>query len=485
MIFSVSLILRDTGFISYKKVTNSKLIAVKIIKSRILSFLTLPLILINLNCSCSKENKTPKWEWPEEEKVLNSQKPKYIWIDAAANFPDFANSKENITRDLTIAKNTGFTHIVVDVRPTTGDVLFNTNITEQVKYLGAWSGGVYARYERTATWDYLRAFIDEGHKLGLKVYAAINTFTGGNTTSLGSQGVVFRDNVKRGWTTELNLQGGIKSIMDSDKNAKFFNPVRDEVQEYIISMLEDLARYPDLDGIVLDRGRFDGFESDFSLYTRQKFESYIGEKVENFPNDIIPPGTKVGQLPNPLPKHFKKWLEFRVKTIHDFVVKARTRVKAINPKVDFGVYVGGWYSSYYDVGVNWASPKYNTSSKYTWATTDYKNFGYADHMDFMLIGAYAPADRVYGQNEWTMQGFCLKAKEVTMNDVKISGGPDGNFFYPNQVPAGVNVGQAISNSVDACINAGDGYFFFDMIHLKQNNQWQFVKNGIDIANAQK
>ncbi|MHC1779382.1 MAG: alpha amylase family protein [Bacteroidales bacterium] len=451
----------------------------------IIALLVTPLLLLNVLMGCSKAPKTPDWEWEEEEKVLNADKPKYLWIDAAANFPDFANNKENITRDLTIAKNSGFTHVIVDVRPTTGDVLFTTNAVDKVKWLGAWLPGGYTKIERTATWDYLQAFIDEGHKLGLKVFAAINTVTGGNTTSLGSQGLLFRDNTKRGWATELNTTEGIKNILDTDKNAKFFNPVRDDVQEYICTILEDLARYQTLDGIVLDRGRFDGFESDFSAYTRQKFESYIGETVVNFPNDIIPPGTKVGQLPNPLPKHFKKWLEFRVKVIHDFVVKAKSRVKGVNPNINFGIYVGGWYSSYYDVGVNWASPKFNTASKYSWATADYKNFGYADHLDFLLIGAYAAADKVYGANEWTMQGFCIKAKEVTMGDVPISGGPDGNFFYPSQVPAGVNAGQSITNSVDACINAGDGYFFFDMIHLKQNNQWQYVKTGIDAANAKK
>lgn len=451
-------------------------------------FLAIPFIVANLFSSCSKGSVTPEWEWPGEEEpevVYNEDKPKYIWVDAAANFPDFANSKENIIRDLTIAKNSGFTHVVVDVRPTTGDVLFNTDVTDQVEFLGAWVGGSYSRFERSAQWDYLQAFIDEGHKIGLKVYAAINTFVGGNRTSLGASGVLFRDASKSEWATQMNLSGGIKSIMDTDKNAKFFNPVRSDVQEYIIAMLEDLAGYEDLDGIVLDRGRFDSFESDFSEYTKEKFESYIGETVTNFPNDIIPPGTKAGTLPSPLPPYFKKWLEFRVKVIHDFMSKARNRVKAVNPDVDFGVYVGGWYSSYYDVGVNWASPRYNTSSKYSWATSDYKNYGYADHMDFMLIGAYAAANRVYGQNEWTMQGFTLKAKEVTMGDVPVSGGPDGNFFYPGQVPAGVDVGTAIANSVDACINAGDGYFFFDMIHLKQNNQWNFVKAGIDAANAQK
>ncbi|MCS3327209.1 hypothetical protein NXV53_22715 [Bacteroides faecis] len=61
----------------------------------------------------------------------NASKPRYIWIDAAANFPDFANSKENIARDLALAKDAGFTDIVVDVRPTTGDVLFKTNHVDQ------------------------------------------------------------------------------------------------------------------------------------------------------------------------------------------------------------------------------------------------------------------------------------------------------------------------------------------------------------------
>ena len=89
----------------------------------------------------------------------NASKPRYIWIDAAANFPDFANSKENIARDLALAKDAGFTDIVVDVRPTTGDVLFKTNLVDQVKFMYAWIGSNYTKVERTATWDYLQAFV--------------------------------------------------------------------------------------------------------------------------------------------------------------------------------------------------------------------------------------------------------------------------------------------------------------------------------------
>ncbi|MCS2305572.1 hypothetical protein NXX42_00160 [Bacteroides thetaiotaomicron] len=72
-------------------------------------------------------------------------KPRYVWIDAAANFPDYANNKENISTDMVKIKMQGFTDIIVDVRPTTGDVLFNTTAVDQVKRMDVWgsSGYVY------------------------------------------------------------------------------------------------------------------------------------------------------------------------------------------------------------------------------------------------------------------------------------------------------------------------------------------------------
>ncbi len=66
--------------------------------------------------------------------------------------------------------------IVVDVRPTTGDVLFKTNLVDQVKFMYAWIGSNYTKVERTATWDYLQAFVDKARKQGLRIHAAINTF---------------------------------------------------------------------------------------------------------------------------------------------------------------------------------------------------------------------------------------------------------------------------------------------------------------------
>lgn len=446
----------------------------------------LPIIAAILFASCEEEHKTPDWSWGPQEPVEDTSRPRYLWIDAAANFPDYANSKENITRDLALAKNTGFTDIVVDVRPTMGDVLFNTSAEQQVKKLAYWSNSGYTYYERTATWDYLQAFIDAGHEIGLKVHAAINTFVGGNTHPYGleAQGPLFRDTTKKDWATTVNIASGLTNVLDIDDatldykySTKFLNPVNEEVQEYILSLLSDLASY-NVDGIFLDRCRFDAMTSDFSDYTRQKFEEYAGTKVAKFPQDIMDPDmSEWNPLPSTLPLHFKKWLEFRVKTIHDFIVKARETVKGVNNDIQFGVYVGAWYTNYYGVGVNWASPKYNTGAAYPkWATEDYKNYGYADHLDFMLLGAYANANSIEGNTEWTVEGFNKLAGQKLMGDVKYAGGPDVGNWGTEGV---TDLNAAVTKTVGASINNSNGYFLFDIIHLKKYNYWGAVEQGIN------
>lgn len=434
-----------------------------------------------------KESGVPPWEWEDPETpdpgTNDGSKPRFIWIDASANFPDFADSRDNIRRDLTLAKNAGFTHIIVDVRPPSGDVLFSTTKTDQVKWLGAWVNGVYTKITRTATWDYLSAFIEIGHELDLKVFAGFNTMSGGHLTSLGGDGVLFRDASKKAWATQLLTTSGIRNAMDVGRDGtRFFNPANTNVQSYLLGLLEDLAAYKNLDGIILDRARFDELDSDFSDESRSQFETYLGKSI-SFPDDVMRADIKTAYLPTSLPAYFKQWLEFRVKVIHDFMEKARTRIKAKNPDITFGVYVGGWYSQYYGVGVNWASPNYNTSADYSqWASSNYQKYGFADLMDVILIGAYAAPNSIYGTTEWTVQGFCSRAKNLIKGEALVAGGPDvGNYGWDGTGDySNATVYQSVTNSVDAAINACDGYFLFDMIHLKQQpEKWKRVKTGID------
>lgn len=444
------------------------------------------MFLCLLSCSSSSTDINPDDFHGQGEingggsEATSEQQPAFIWIDAAANFVEFANSKENIARDLKKAKDCGFTDIVVDVRPTMGDVLFKTDRIAQVTKLDAWLPGGYGFVERTADWDYLQSFIDEGHKLGLKVHAACNTMAASiiYLYDKGREGLLFRDSSKKDWATVENLSSGLTNVMDDESiTTKFFNPANPDVQDFLIGLFGDLAAYKDLDGIFLDRGRYDDFTSDFSDISRKGFEKYIGKSVAAWPSDVVAPGTTELAWTASLPNLTKLWIEYRASVIRDFMRKVRDKVKSVNPSIKFGVYVGAWYDTYYTNGVNWASPEYKP--KNFWASTSYSKTGIADLMDQMLLGAYASPGSVNGTSEWSIEGFCYQGKKKILDACPmVAGGPDvGNWDASDEFSEATE-NKAITSSVAACMKHVDGYFLFDMCHLRSGNKWQYVKTGL-------
>lgn len=422
------------------------------------------LIWLAFFVSCKGDPKELEWEWPDpstQDKIPVAEKPRILWIDASANFRFLANNRENVGNYLDLAKSSGFTEIVLDVRPGNGDVLFNSSLVQQVKKMGD--------TERTDTWDYLGVFIEEAHNRELKVNASICALVGGTERD---GGLLFREPEKGDWATTMYYPSGLMSIMnDANSHTKFFNPVHSDVQQYILDIVAELAlAYPALDGIVYDYGRFTSINSDFSELTKQKFEEYIGQTVTGFPSDIF---TWNGNTVVP-GQHYKKWLEFRAKVIYDLFEKTKARIANVNPNIRFGTYTGCWYSSYYEVGVNWASQRYDASKYYNWATPGYKDYGYAALLDFYMTGAYG--ETLYGtDSEWTVQGGILKAQQVVMNDVRVIGGLYGLNYYQKPGDCEEAVYIALTN--------GDGLMFFDMIYLIMYNQWDDVRKGIDRALA--
>ena len=122
--------------------------------------------------------------------------------------------------------------------------------------------------------------------------------------------------------------------------------------------------------------RFDNITSDFSQLSKEAFEAYTGEPVADFPGDILhwsqdAEGTWSWSQ-GPL---FRKWIEWRASVIKQFVVEARRQLKAINPRLLIGDYTGAWYPTYYYVGVNWASERFDPAQYFDWATPEYKTDG--------------------------------------------------------------------------------------------------------------
>lgn len=444
--------------------------------TRIAAILTLLGILTG--CAGRKGSGIPAWTWTDPDTpaaTTKAEKPRYVWIDAPANFSDYASDRNRIRTDLGRLRRTGFTDIVVDVRPVSGRVLFRTDAEKPLEKVDAWQDGSYLWVKRSADFDYLQAFIEEGHAAGLHVHASVNTFVGGWSCAIGRDGMLFDDASKRSWATVINTADGLRNTLDlPDEGVKFLNPAHPDVQAFVLGMLEDLAAY-DVDGIILDRCRYDdyGLMCDFSDVSRTQFEAFTGQAVSRFPEDIFARGQAEASAFTALQK---QWLAFRAKVIHDFIVRAGKTVHGVNPDIRFGVYAGAWYSDYYRSGVNWASPKYDPAGRYPWASRDYRDYGFADQLDYLFLGAYAAATSIFGTSEWTMQGFAAQGASLLRGNVPFACGPDiGN-------PEGwEHGGQAarIPDTIKACIGSSDGYFVFDLCHIKMYDYWDAFRQGID------
>lgn len=400
-------------------------------------------------------------------------KPRFLWIDAAANFPSYGNDADSIARDCRRIAQMGFSDIVVDVRPTSGDVLFASVVAPALTRMPGWVGGGWGFRERTAEFDYLQAFIDAGHAVGLKVHAGVNMMVGGWKAPGIELGMVYDQPERQAWCSVDYRKDGqlVNHAVDSETvGGRFLDPANPEVQDFLLSMLAELAAYDGLDGIVMDRCRYDDYAMDagYTEAGRQAFTASLGRDPERWPVFEEPGHIFLERTPDELEN---RWLTFRCQVIHDFVAKAADRVRQVNPDVRFGIYVGAWFSEYYRSGVNWTSPSYDLASEeptYAWATPEYRATGLADLVDFMLLGTYCPAAHVHGNEEKTMEGYARLGRKRLCGDVPFYAGPDiGNekgFEKGGQM--------ALLPEIEATLQReADGFFLFDLCHIRMFDYW--------------
>lgn len=407
------------------------------------------------------------------------EKPCYVWIDGPGNFKYYGNSRENIAADCRRIAEMGFTDIIVDVRPTGGNVLFKSSVAPQLTFVPRLINGEVKLQERTADFDYLEAFIASGHEAGLRVHAAVNTMVGAWRVGDYQTGMLYDHPELRDWCTVDNTPSGLINQMDDpdSKGARFLDPANPEVQDFLLTMLGELASYPGLDGVVLDRCRYDDYALDagYTEVARKAFAEYIGEEPSEWP--VFPERGQIFLEGDPTPLQ-KQWLTFRCQVIHDFVAKAAATVHAASPDIRFGVYVGAWFSEYYRSGVNWTSPEYDLAREeptYAWADAAYQQTGFADLLDMIFLGAYTPAEDIHGDKEWTMEGFAKLGRKRLCGKTPFACGPDvGN-------PEGFQGGgrqDVIPEIARTMRTAADGLFVFDLCHIRMYDYWDAFREGI-------
>lgn len=412
--------------------------------------------------------------------IINNKidaKPALMWFDAEANFGRFNNS-DSIDFYLTKIKSLGFTHAVVDVRPITGEVLYESAYAPRMK---EWKGA------KAGHFDYLGHFIKKGHELGLEIHASLNVFCAGH--NYFDRGIVYNDHPE--WTSMVYTpdKGIVPITQEKHKYGAMINPANDDYRTYILHILKEVvSKYPDLDGLMLDRVRYDGISADFSNLSRQKFEEYIGQKLVRFPENIFEWKLDANKQYYPeRGNYFLKWLEWRTKTITDFMACARKEVKAINKNISFGTYTGAWYPSYYEVGVNFASNQYDPSEDFDWATPSYKNYGYAELIDLYATGNYYTditiaeslrnnksvwneTDSKAQSGTWySVEGSCQHLRKI-LKENKFMGGILVDQFYDNP--------SKLPETIAMNIKRSDGLMVFDIVHIIQKNLWREIEAGM-------
>ena len=406
------------------------------------------------------------------------KKPALMWFDAEANIKRFSNPD---TIDYYIDKiaDLGFTHAAVCIRPITGYLLYDSELAPP--YRGNYD-------DVKVDFDYLGKFIEAAHRRGIKVLASMNTFCAGHNYI--DKGLIYDGHPD--WASRvLDVDRGIIPITEQkDKYGAMVNPINPEYQDYIISVMKEIVtKYPEVDGIILDRVRYDGITADFSDLSRREFEKYIGQRVKNFPDDILSL-EKVGDkgrfkvVPG---KHYLKWIEWRTKNITDFMGRARDEVKAAKPDAIFSTYTGAWYPSYYEVGVNFANKDYDPSKDFDWATPEYKDLGYAELIDLYTTGNYytditieesrANPNTVWNETDseghsgswYCVEGSCRHLRDI-MGDNDVLGGVlvDQLYFDTTRLP----------RAIEMNLKASDGLMIFDIVHIINKNLWKEVEEGM-------
>ena len=182
--------------------------------------------------------------------------------------------------------------------------------------------------------------------------------------------------------------------------------------------------------------------------------------------------------------------------IKDFVVKAHDLIKDINPDLEVGDYTGAWYPTYYQVGVNWASEKYDPSNDYDWATEDYHKTGYAELLDVYMTGLYYTlvtkddvdkASGVVGPRTeagmdnsltycYSVEGGAELVKKVTCGAVPVIGS-----LYVEQYK---DDWSQFSRAVRQVTEKTDGLMVFDIVHIINYGLWDELRaavlSGIEI-----
>lgn len=387
-----------------------------------------------------------------------------VWMEVSANLPTLA-SREQIASVMERMRSAGVTDVIPEAKNAWGFVTYESTFAPHIR-TSTVPRPLPPIYDAPAVWfprdiDPLQVVIEEAHARGIRVHAAVNVF--GEGLNASRLGIVFE---RPEWMAQSLAADG-RLVPGSEVGAiAFANPAHPEVQLYELAVIREVASRYDVDGIVLDRLRYPDGAADFSDLSRARFEEWLGNPVEHWPDDVLTP--MGGQLePGSL---FPQWIAWRATVLQQFVRAAERIVHQEKPDVALSAYVGGWYPTYWQEGLNWAAPSRNFPLP--WATPEWQRAAIGDLVDFLMMGLYYTPVSIWevllmGSATWmSVEGGAVMAQDL------LAGGaiPVGSLLlslYEHDP-------ERFRAALDAVLRIHGAVMLFDLVYLDRYGWWDLI-----------
>lgn len=417
------------------------------------------------------------------EKAKQDPTHKYViqWFDATANF-ERLSTRQGVERILDKCKAAGIDAVAVGIRPLSGHTMYRSRFAPQ---LTEWQGFTYP-----SDYDLLQTVIEAAHQRDIDVHALVMLVSEGHKMfGIGPVYTAHPEWVSMVYDIDIGnneTSAHIRPITQLKRGAlnaslwaAFCNPILPDLQEHELNVVEEvLHRYQQIDGLVVDRVRYNGLNSDFSSYSRGQFEASIGRRIEHWPEDIFTLELVDGKLKRTNGPYFKEWCAWRARNIQQYMRRIVELVRRIRPDIPFGDYVGSWYPTYYEYGVNWARRRFIPRADWAaeWYSPGYEGTGYAEDLDYLAVGCYFPyltkdeAEQAGAQWWNSVEGGCEIAKEVTMGVVPIYAAIYAEDWreQPQRFTEALRLGLRLTN----------GLKIFDLSQIEKYDYWDEITTAL-------
>jgi len=201
----------------------------------------------------------------------------------------------------------------------------------------------------TRGWDPLKVAVKLAHERNMEIHAWVWVFAAANQAHnkvleqpLDYLGPVLSRNPDWGAT---NKSGGSFDYSQGMKKA-FFDPANPEVQNYLLSLYEEIVKNYDVDGLQLD-------------YIRYPFQSQDSNQTYGYGKSgrwLFKQMTGVDPITlNPRGALWEQWTSFKIRQVDTFVSQVSTRLKQIRPnlKMSAAVFPMEQKERLYRIQQNW------------------------------------------------------------------------------------------------------------------------------------